>query len=315
MKRAVLILLLLIVAGIGFVFVSLLPAQLDVSEFAAEAFAEPDSASPPAGMSLSVIKAGLIHSKDVFAYRGGDFGRERNFGADVALIQHPRGNLLIDAGYSREVDQQIASMPPLMKMLTQYSKETPVVDAFAQQGFKLSSIRGLILTHAHWDHVSGLADMRGVPVWLTQQERDFIASDNENSQLARSIGALNYQIFDFLDGAYENYPRSYDVYQDGAVVLVPMFGHTSGSSGVFVNLPSGKRYFFIGDLVWASEAIAIPAERPWLARGMVDAEPAVVRREIVRVHRLAQKRPELVIVPAHDRAVFERIAEFPNSES
>ena len=94
-----------------------------------------------------------------------------------------------------------------------------------------------------------------------------------------------------------------------------MYGHTPGSAGIFVNLPSGKRYFFVGDLVWASEAIAIPAERPWLARGMADNDPDAVRREIVRVHALAKQYPSLVIVPSHDRTVFNQIAEFPASQN
>src|SRR5262249_38058217 len=49
---------------------------------------------------------------------------------------------------------------------------------------------------------------------------------------------------------------------DGSVALAPLPGHTTGSTGVFVNLRSGKRYLFTGDLTWALEGFKLPAERP-----------------------------------------------------
>ena len=39
-----------------------------------------------------------------------------------------------------------------------------------------------------------------------------------------------------------------DLFDDGSVVFVPLPGHTGGSNGMFVNLRSGKRFFFMGDL-------------------------------------------------------------------
>lgn len=40
-------------------------------------------------------------------------------------------------------------------------------------------------------------------------------------------------------------PRSFDLYGDGTVVLVPLPGHTPGSLSTFVNLP-GLRIFHVG---------------------------------------------------------------------
>ena len=106
----------------------------------------------------------------------------------------------------------------------------------------------------------------------------------------------------------------FDLFGDGSVVLVPLPGHTDGSLGVFVNLRSGKRFLFTGDLTWALEGFELPAERPWMARKLVDADEAEVRRSIVKVHWLMKKYPDLIVVPAHDRRVHERIANLPNFE-
>jgi hypothetical protein len=83
---------------------------------------------------------------------------------------------------------------------------------------------------------------------------------------------------------------------------------------MFVNLHSGKRFFFIGDLTWAIDGVTIPAERPWVARKLADVDEKVVRRSVVRVHELARKYPDLIVVPAHDRRIHDKIAQLPATE-
>src|SRR5690606_13598450 len=87
----------------------------------------------------------------------------------------------------------------------------------------------------------------------------------------------------FDDGPYLGFPRSFDVWDDGSVVLVPAPGHTPGSVIVFVTLPGQRRYSLLGDLVWQREGIEWPAERPWLARRLLDEDDAGVRVAIARI--------------------------------
>jgi hypothetical protein len=44
---------------------------------------------------------------------------------------------------------------------------------------------------------------------------------------------------------------------------------------------------------------------------LVDEDPEAVRSEIVHMHRLQKMWPELVIVPAHDRRVWDALPRFP----
>ena len=37
--------------------------------------------------------------------------------------------------------------------------------------YDVTELRGVIMTHAHWDHVSGL-DSLPVPVWMNATERE-----------------------------------------------------------------------------------------------------------------------------------------------
>jgi glyoxylase-like metal-dependent hydrolase (beta-lactamase superfamily II) len=125
---------------------------------------------------------------------------------------------------------------------------------------------------------------------------------------------LKLHTFELSGPPYENFDRSLDLFEDGSIVLVPLPGHTPGSIGMFVNLRSGKRLFFIGDLTWAIEGVQLPAERPWMSRKLVDRDEEGVRRSIVKVYGVMKRYPEMMIVPAHDRRIHDKIANFPEVE-
>ena len=142
-----------------------------------------------------------------------------------------------------------------------------------------------------------------MPVWVNAEERAFIDNGGDMSLLIRGFGGLRYRDYAFDGPAYAGFARSHDVFGDGSVVIVPAAGHTPGSVVIFVRTP-GRDYAFIGDLAWQHEGIDLPAERPWLARQLVDHDAATVREQLVHLHRLQAYSPRLTIVPAHDRRVM-----------
>lgn len=269
------------------------------------------AAQPPAEMSVSVLHAGRMSALAAMAYRGGSLLDARTFGMDAVLIEHPSGDLLIDAGFGRDVGAHFETTPLLMQLTAEISEETPVVDQLLAAGRDPNALAGVILTHAHWDHVSGLDDFGDVPVWVTEAEKQFIDSGDPGALLAQQLSPdTNWHIYDFPHGQYLGFARSFDVHGDGSVVLVAVGGHTPGGVIVFVTPPQGPRYAFIGDIAWQREGIAIPAERPWLTRDMVDVDAARVRELLVRLHQLQQSMPLMIMVPAHDRRVMRQLPAF-----
>jgi N-acyl homoserine lactone hydrolase len=260
----------------------------------------------PLTMRVGVLHAGRMQSRGLFAYRGGDVG-ERVFGMDTVVVEHPAGTLLFDAGFGRRVQDHLRTIPWLMRLMSKIEAETPVVDQLAGASIAIESIRGVVLTHAHWDHVSGLQDLPGVPVWINQAELDFIRSGHPATRLARDLGALPYRVYAFDGPPYWGFAASHDVFGDGSVVLVPAGGHTPGSMIAFIHAPDGRSYALIGDLAWQHEGVALPAERPWLLRRLVDGDDAGVRDALVRLHLLQRAVPQLTIVPAHDRRIMESL--------
>tara|TARA_R110000787_G_scaffold20281_24_gene60438 strand:+ start:2667 stop:3704 length:1038 start_codon:yes stop_codon:yes gene_type:complete len=300
--------ILLLVGGL--LYLSFQPAVLTWHDAAP---IDIENSAPVDGVRIAAIRTGAIHSRAALAYRGGSFKEEREFIVGAILVLHPRGNILIDTGFGTDLDQHAQFSPIILRATTQYSKGRTVAQQLADAGFPISQIRQILLTHAHWDHVSGIPDLVGPSVLTTRAEAAFINSDNSAMDLMRSFGRVPITPINYRDGPYLGFETSQNLYDDGSIVIVPAPGHTPGSVIVFVNTEDAKRYAFVGDLVWQREGIEIPAERPMLSRLLVDIVGSEVRQNIVHMHRLMKRMPELVVVPAHDSRVWASLPQFPEA--
>ena len=83
--------------------------------------------------------------------------------------------------------------------------------------------------------------------------------------------------------------------------------------GMFVNFNSGKRLFFTGDATWALEGISIPAEKSSLVNHVLkpDSDRVQTKKDVVKLHLLSKKYPQLSLIPAHDDRVFQTLGYFP----
>jgi glyoxylase-like metal-dependent hydrolase (beta-lactamase superfamily II) len=252
-------------------------------------------------MALFHLPTGVTHRSAGFAYRGGSWRERRDFAMSAALVRHPRGDVLIDTGFGRNIDAQFATMPWFFRVSTTYERFSPAVEQLGAQ-----KLRGILLTHAHWDHASGISDFPGTPVLVTAEERAFIRDGGFLSRVARDANGA-YEEYSFDGGPYLGFPRSHDLYGDGAIVVVPCPGHTPGSIVVFVTLPNAKRYAFVGDLAWQREGITEREERPWLMRSLADGDAPSVREGLLRMHAIAARYPEIALVPAHDARAFAEL--------
>jgi glyoxylase-like metal-dependent hydrolase (beta-lactamase superfamily II) len=251
-------------------------------------------------MSLAHLPTGIVHRNAAFAYRGGSFRDKREFTVSAVLVRHPQGDLLIDTGFGRDIDEKFALMPFWFRAVTNYTKLEPAAAQLDHAGYDRTRLRAIVLTHAHWDHASAIGEFPDTPVWVDARERKFIADNSFAARVAHSIQGVRYETYQFNKGPYLGFPASNDVYGDGSVVIVPAPGHTPGSVILFVTLPSRKRYALVGDATWQQEGIRYREERPWFTRMSADGDASAARETLRRMSAIAERYPDLVIVPAHD---------------
>lgn len=307
-KKIILALVLVVVAGLAGLAWTFSAARLEFTPLAADSLPH---ATPPLEMTISALPTGSMESKALFAYRGGSLSDTREFTMTAILVRHPKGDLLFDTGFGRNLEEHTKAMPWLMKQLAAYKKGTAVGDQLDSGGYPAAKLAGVVLTHAHWDHVSGLDSLPPVPVWINAAERGFVSEASPLVQLINSFENVNFSTYGFEGGPYLGFPASHDVWGDGSIVLVPAPGHTPGSIVVFLTLPRGTRYALLGDLVWQSEGIDLPAERPWLSRRLVHEDDAGVRENIARIAAIHARFPEMHMIPAHDGRASAGIPVFP----
>jgi glyoxylase-like metal-dependent hydrolase (beta-lactamase superfamily II) len=252
-------------------------------------------------VAIYQLPTGTYETRAVFAFKGGSFRDKRAFAATAILVKHPKGDLLIDAGFGSDVAAHVHAQPWFAR--APYHATGTAREQLDASGYDRGRLRGVLITHSHWDHVSGL-DQLQVPIWTNAGELQYAARVRDGKVFRTVSEDHEIHRYEFDNAPYLGFPSSYDVYGDGSVVVALAGGHTTGSVVVFVTLPSGQRYAFIGDLTWQTEGVRQLAERPLLMRKLADVDAGQVREGLLRVASLAGL---MQVVPAHDLTAYDGI--------
>lgn len=266
-------------------------------------------------VGLSIVNTGRAHAVEALLVPGGSVLHKRAANFSAFLIKHGTRYMLFDTGLGRGIDAQYRQdMPVWARLAFGYEKPLrPAADQLAQAG--IGALERVVLSHSHWDHASGVTDFPGVRIAVAKDEMQRIeqASAGVGTAWPSQVGASAtvWEPLVFADTPYMGYSRSLDLFGDGAVVLVPMPGHTPGSVGLFVTVDSGRRYFLIGDVAWTREALAQGAAKFWAAGQLVDGDARGTQQSLEQVQHLMQRDPDLQVIPAHDSAVQDALGYFP----
>lgn len=273
------------------------------------------AAAGTAGVRLAIINTARLRVREGLVFAGGDFGRDVLNTFSAILVQHGDEALLFDSGLGSRIEAQYrADMPRWQRPFFRY--EAPVRPAAAQlAGRGLPPVSRIILSHSHWDHASALGDFPDAEVWAAPEELGAVAHPHGGvggawpSQVGAA--AIRWRALRFAPIPYRGFQRSLDLFGDGSLVLVPLFGHTAGSVGLFATTASGRCYFFVGDAVWSASALNEGAAKFWPARVLVDHDAAATLAVIEEIRRVQRAYPDVVVVPAHDGRVQAALGFFP----
>ncbi|MDE3739643.1 MBL fold metallo-hydrolase [Pseudomonas resinovorans] len=262
------------------------------------------------GLRFALVKTAETETLDAFTVADGKWTEKVKANHVALLIQHHAATLLFDTGLGRQVDSQFSrEMPWWDKPLMQYGSVTPARDQLDRDGIRIDRI---VLSHAHWDHASALADFPEVPVWAPYEEIEFTEIATPPAILPSQFAhGVKWHPFTFLPVPFMGFEESLDLFGDRSLVLVPLSGHSPGSVGLFLTLDDGRRFFFTGDASWRLEGFTGPKEKFWVSSRMVDNDREATRAQLQKVHDLLQREPGLTVVPAHDAKVQDALGYYP----
>ena len=237
--------------------------------------------------------------------------------AGSILVRHPAGDLLIDTGNSSHFDDDIRGFPfwTRLKLRSLAGQLRPAVSLpvlLKRFGEDPSQVHWVILSHVHLDHAGGLLDLPKLPVLLSREELQFANDPTVQAKgfvIAAHVSTFpptNVPTLHFAPKPYEIFDESADLYGDGAVVAVPLRGHTPGSVGIFVNLSPAKRLFYVGDAVDDERGFEARVAKSLVLRDS-ENDPARANEIVARLNELHQLLPELAILPAHGRSAYKKL--------
>ena len=196
------------------------------------------------GPKLYVFDCGRIRLVSVEAFNLKETDTDvRELSAPCYVVDHPKGQLLWDAGLPSEFAQ--AGGPVTRDGGTNLLNET-LASQMARMGlgFDMGSLEYIAFSHIHWDHVGASSDVTS-GTWLVQQG-DYDAAHAEDNlgvpavqpELLVSIKKRPTQV---LNG-------DHDVFGDGTVRLIAAEGHTPGHQVLLVDLVETGPVMLSGDL-------------------------------------------------------------------
>jgi N-acyl homoserine lactone hydrolase len=282
----------------------------------AEAAPHARVAPPPSTASIEVCWAEFARNETSGQVATAGLTRTSAWDITVSglVVRHPKGDLVIDVGNSSAFPEEIAGYPLLDRAwLTLLPGSNRVVqtapDALRALGLDLGALT-VIVTHAHVDHLGGVVDLPRARVLMPQEELDWArahAHEQSKDVVAAQARALEGRVapLAFAARPYETFDESADLFGDGSVVVVKLFGHTPGSVGVFVDVSPGRRLFHVGDAVNVVEAVTRRLTKS-AVMASTDHSREEADRVVARIAQLHEAEPSVTILPAHDRAAWTR---------
>jgi N-acyl homoserine lactone hydrolase len=261
-------------------------------------------------VDIAFLRCGSIALPELIAVRGASSIAPRIIAHSAVLVRHPRATFLYDTGLCSGISAFIDDQPLFFrKTLGNFHLEQSLHSHLKKAGLAPSRIDFALLSHLHWDHVSGIPDLPGVPLYINRVEytaaRQSLLSANDG--LVRRLMSENpLEFFDCAAPAYEGFRSSFDLFGDGSVVLVPLPGHTAGNTGMFINRSNGPRLFLLGDAAWVSQNYLRPAAMHPFIWSRVTGDDATARQTLIELHHFALRHPEIVLIAMHDAEMQEK---------
>lgn len=267
-------------------------------------------------MMLHVLRCGEVGvdpavpfrdiSKNPVAYTGLFRNPKRRIWIPVCayLIEHPRGNVLVDTGWHTDVRTHPIRHESF-RLWFASKPQLPDGEAVTEQldmlGLKPQDLEYVVLTHMDIDHVSGLGLVKGAQNIMASGEELKAAGSTQVRYCNKRLWAgVRITPVPFEDTGLGPVGKSFDVFGDDKVQIVSTPGHAQGSMSVLAQ-ENGRFVLLTGDTGYAPNSW----EQMRLPGPVYDKD--AIRKSLSWVKEMAHKENCAGVFAVHDPAVRPQI--------
>ena len=238
------------------------------------------------------------------------------------LIEHRDGLVLFDTGIDpaiisdRRYIKQAIGRFLLPRIFRFHVTETDRIDhVLARAGVAASDIRMAVISHLHFDHVGGIAQIPQAGLLVSDREWEILSEPHpEHEWILREhieLPSAKWRRISFEpsdDPLFEGFDGIHDIAGDGSMILLPTPGHTPGSMSMLIRQEAWDPILLVGDLTYETSLLEqdiVPGT------GNKDALLA----SFAKVRRLKQRLPGLEVVASHDFAAEDAVSRATRNSS
>lgn len=207
---------------------------------------------------VRVDQAIPLHEKNPLAVTGlfRSKKKKRLLPVSVYLIEHPKGKILVDAGWHSKYVKEKAKgyLGMVDKVSRPIIKEGESVDAhLARLGISPSDLDYVFLSHLDFDHVSGLPLVKDAKRIMASKEELEAAKKGGFRYMKKNYEGIDIEPFEFKEGIGP-VKKSLDLFGDGSFILVFTPGHSQGHTSVKLTGDDGHYLILAGDAAYVEES-------------------------------------------------------------
>lgn len=180
------------------------------------------------------------------------------------LIEHPKGKILVDCGWSREMSpngiynrkaqiKSLGSFPLYLVNQGVVPKGEAIHEQLNDLGITTNEIDYVLLTHLDCDHVNGLKQVSDAKKILVSKDELAFAKHSKIRYQKKWWENVVLTVFEWNDSQGVA-KKSYDLFGDGSVELINIPGHSKGLFAVKIKNEVGKYVLLFSDGGYSSKS-------------------------------------------------------------
>ena len=263
---------------------------------------------------ISLYSTGYCEGNNRIVHAG-ERSATLKFHAVWALIEHPvLGLIVFDTGYSKRFEESTRTYPERLYSLATpvyFKEEDACVNQLRRLGIAPDAVNHLVISHFHADHIGGLKDFRGIPLWCSRQGMDHFLDTTKLNGLRK--GYLKSLVPENI-GSHTNFPEEclphckigpFDAWAWCADVwFVALPGHCRGQVGLFLKNTNLGDVLLAADASWSSRAFRECIYPSRIVSVFVDSYREL-RGTLDKLHSFHLANKEVLIVPTHCAEIAE----------